>query len=106
MRWPRNSRREGQCPVSGAMIFATTDARPVRCSSASANAVATSPRLLPMKRSGSGSHRGERWPTHGNAVSTVDAPVIRSASVRPVMLVVLRPSPTYPPVRAIPVVAS
>ena len=43
--------------------------RSVRASARSARAAARRPRLTPAHRSGSGSHRGERWPTHGSATS-------------------------------------
>ena len=38
---------------------------------ASAQVIARSPALAPSQRSGSGSHRGERWPTHGRRVRAV-----------------------------------
>ena len=68
--------------------------RSVLASARSARAAARRPRLTPVQRNGSGSHRGERWPTHGRAVIGELDPVIRSASVRPARLVVATPSPT------------
>ena len=44
---------------------ARRDGRPVRSSSASAPVMTFSQALTPSQRSGSGSHRGDRWPTHG-----------------------------------------
>ena len=45
--------------------WARRDERPVRDSSRSAASIIRSPALAPIQRSGSGSHRGERWSTHG-----------------------------------------
>jgi hypothetical protein len=52
--------------------------RPVRRSSLSAMVIARRPALTPSQRSGSGSQRGDRCPTHGNRVSSVSRPRIRS----------------------------
>ena len=49
---------------------------------------------MPSQRSGSGSHLRLWWSTHGSDVKGVDAPVIKSASVRPATFVVETPSPT------------
>ena len=48
--------------------------RPVRASSRSASRAARRPALTPSHRSGSGSQRGERCPTHGSRVSPVSRP--------------------------------
>ena len=50
--------------------------------------------LMPSQRSGSGSHCGDSWPTHGRCVMSVSRPRTRSASVRPARFVVETPSPT------------
>ena len=73
---------------------ARRDGRPVRASSASAAPIMRRPRLMPSQRSGSGSQRGERWPTQGSRTRSVSAPMIRSHSVRPARFVVPTPSPT------------
>ncbi len=91
---PDLTRRVPQPPSSGAIARATRLGRPVRRSSASARAIARSPALMPSHRSGSGSQRGERWPTHGRCTSGVSRPSTRSASVRPARFVVPTPSPT------------
>ena len=61
------------------------------------------PALMPSHRSGSGSQRRDRWPTHGRAVSSDVVSVMRSARVRPARFAVPTPSPTYPPAQARPV---
>ena len=58
---------------------------------------------MPSQRSGSGSQRRERCPTHGCRTSAVSWPSTRSRRVRPARLVVATPSPTYPPAQARPV---
>ena len=63
-------------------------------SARSARAAAAATRRTPSQRSGSGSHRRERWPTHGSRVRSVSRPRIRSASVRPARFAVATPSPT------------
>ena len=92
-------------PSSGETSRATTLGGRVSRSSASASVIARSPALMPSQRSGSGSHDRERWPTHGSRVSSVSRPRTRSRRVRPARLVVLTPSPTYPPAQPSPVVA-
>ena len=54
---------------SGAIARATRLGRRVSRSSASATVIARSPALMPSQRSGSGSQRRERCPTHGSRTS-------------------------------------
>ncbi len=50
------------------MTPATRLGRPRRASVRSARRMVHSPALTPSQRSGSGSQRGERWPTQGSPV--------------------------------------
>src|SRR6185437_7285383 len=59
--------------------------------------------LTPSERKGSGSHSGLRWLTHGRRTRSERAPVIRSASVRPAVLLGATPAPPKPPAQASPV---
>ena len=87
-------RRLSEWPVSAPSSRPRGDGRPVRASCASASWPRAARRSTPSQRSGSGSHRRERWPTQGSRVSSLAVPVSRSASVRPARLVVATPSPT------------
>src|SRR5690606_41370926 len=94
-------------PVSRPRIDPRTrDGRPVRRSTASAIGARARPRLMPIQRSGSGSHSRERWPTKGRRVRSVASPATRSARVRPARLDEATPWPTYPPARRRPVAGS
>ena len=76
------------------MKSAAFDGRPVLASCRSARLITLSPPFSPSQRSGSGSHCGDRWPTHGSRTISLSMPVIRSANVRPARFVVDTPSPT------------
>ncbi len=72
--------------------------RPDLASAASARRAAARAALTPIHRNGSGSHRRERWPTHGRRTSSwsrsSSLSVMSAARVRPARFVVATPSPT------------
>ena len=72
-------RRGVSWPVRGAMARAMQAGAPGEPFLGVGGALARRPALMPSQRSGSGSQRRERWPTHGSRTRSVSRPSTRSA---------------------------